>query len=81
GGGDVKLLAACVLWFDLAQGWKMLAAVAIAGGLEAVLVVMLRFLPWPESLRRRFAWLRKDEALPYGVAIAAGMLWIGLTIR
>lgn len=81
GGGDVKLLAACVLWFDLAQGWKMLAAVAIAGGLEAVLIVMLRFLPWPESLRRRFAWLRKDEALPYGVAIAAGMLWIGLTIR
>ena len=81
GGGDVKLLAACALWFDLGQGWKMLVAVAIAGGIESVLIMILRPLPWSESCRRRVEWLRKDGDLPYGVAIAAGMLWIGLAIR
>jgi prepilin peptidase CpaA len=81
GGGDVKLLAACALWFDLDSGWKMLVSVAIAGGLESLIVMTLRLLPWSETLRQRIAWLRKDEALPYGVAIAAGMAWIGLAIR
>ncbi len=81
GGGDVKLLAACALWFDLGQGWKMLVAVAIAGGLESLLVMLLRLLPWPEPLRRRILWLQRGEALPYGVAIAAGMVWIALHIR
>ena len=81
GGGDVKLLAACALWFDLDQGWKMLVAVAIAGGLESLIIMMLRLLPWSESVRRRIAWLRKDEALPYGVAIAAGMVGMGLAVR
>jgi len=69
------------LWFDLDSGWKMLVSVAIAGGLESLIVMTLRLLPWSETLRQRIAWLRKDEALPYGVAIAAGMAWIGLAIR
>lgn len=81
GGGDVKLLAACALWFNLDQGWKMLVAVAIAGGLESLIVMILRPIPWSDSFRRRIAWLRKDEALPYGVAIAAGMAWSGVAIR
>lgn len=81
GGGDVKLLAACALWFDLGFGGKMLVAVALAGGLESLMIMLLRLFPWSDAQRRRVAWLRKDEALPYGVAIAAGMLWVGLTVR
>ena len=81
GGGDVKLLAACALWFDLDQGWKMLVAVAIAGGLEALIIMLLRLLPWRDGARRRLAWLRADEALPYGVAIAAGVASMGLATR
>lgn len=81
GGGDVKLLAASALWFDLDQGWKMLVAVAIAGGLEALLIMLLRLFPWPQSFRTRLAVLRKGEAMPYGVAIAAGVALIGLTER
>ena len=81
GGGDVKLLAASALWFDLDQGWKMLVAVAIVGGIETLLVMLLRIFPWPERLRARLAVLRKDEAIPYGVAIAAGMAIIGFAIR
>lgn len=81
GGGDVKLLAACSLWFDLEQGWKMLVAVAIAGGLETLLVMLLRALPWPSSLRNRLAILRRNDGIPYGVAIGAGVALIGFSIR
>ena len=81
GGGDVKLLAACALWFDLASGGRMLVAVAIAGGLESLMIMLLRLIPWSEKIRRRISWLRKGGDLPYGVAIAAGMAWIGLAAR
>ena len=77
GGGDIKLLAACALWFDLSQGWKMLVAVAIAGGLEALAIMLLRLLPWPDNVRRKVALLRRGEAIPYGVAIAVGFAIIG----
>ena len=81
GGGDVKLLAASALWFDLSQGWKMLVAVALAGGLETLIVMTLRSMPWPPALRRRLAVLRRDEAIPYGVAIAVGVTLVGLVAR
>jgi len=81
GGGDVKLLAASALWFDLDLGWKMLVAVAIAGGLEALAVMLLRLFPWPQSIRAKLAVLRRGEQLPYAVAIAAGVAFIGLAAR
>ncbi len=81
GGGDVKLLAACALWFDLGQGWKMLVAVVIAGGLESLIIMLLRLLPWSDKLRKRVPWLCRNGELPYGVAIAAGMAWMGLAVR
>ena len=81
GGGDVKLLAACALWFNLDQGWKMLVAVAIAGGVETLIVMMVRALPWPSSIRKRLAVLQRGEGIPYGVAIGAGVVLVGLTIR
>lgn len=81
GGGDVKLLAACALWFNLSLGWKMLVAVAIIGGIETLLVMLLRALPWPLSLRKRIAALQRDEGIPYGVAIGAGVALIGTAVR
>jgi prepilin peptidase CpaA len=81
GGGDVKLLAASALWFDLALGWKMLMAVAIAGGAVAVLMMGLRRLPWSQSARAKFRSLQRHEGLPYGVAIAAGVIVVGLISR
>ena len=81
GGGDVKLLAACSLWFDLGHGWKMLVAVAIAGGLETLIVMLLRVLPWPNSLRKGLAVLRRDEGIPYGVAIGLAVALIGISLR
>jgi prepilin peptidase CpaA len=81
GGGDIKLLAGSALWFNLDYGWKMLVAVAIAGGLEALAVMLLRLLPWPKSMRAKLAVLRRGEQLPYGVAIAIGVTFIGLAAR
>lgn len=81
GGGDIKLLAASSLWFNLDLGWKMLAAVAIAGGLETILVAIFRSFPWPRSARDRIMVLRREEAIPYGLAIAAGVAFVGALVR
>jgi prepilin peptidase CpaA len=73
GGGDIKLLAASALWFDLSSGWRLMVAIAIAGGLEALIVIAVRRLPWPDVIRKRAFLLRKREAIPYGIAIACGI--------
>jgi prepilin peptidase CpaA len=74
GGGDVKLLAATGLWFDFGGALGMLIAVALAGGLLALLVLVLRAIGWSEEMRRRVVLLRPGGGIPYGVAIAAGAL-------
>lgn len=81
GGGDVKLLAASALWFDLDQGWKMLVAVSLAGGIETLLMLLLRRLPMNERIRASVAFLKRGEAIPYGLAIATGMAVMGLLLR
>lgn len=70
GGGDVKLLAACGLWFDLSDGWRMLAMVAIAGGLLAILMLSIRLMFAGGAQR----WLpvKPNSGIPYGVAIGTG---------
>ena len=74
GGGDVKLLAAAGLWFDLAGAARMLVAVMLAGGLLALLVLAARLPNWSEKIRRRVVILQPGGGIPYGVAIAAGAL-------
>lgn len=74
GGGDVKLLAAVGLWFDFAGALWMILAVVLAGGLLALVVLMLRAVGWSEEIRRRVVLLRPRGGIPYGVAIAAGAL-------
>ena len=73
GGGDVKLLAAVGLWFDLKGALWMLLDVVLAGGVVAILIIALRSLGWSE-IRRRAVILRPGSGIPYGVAIAAGAL-------
>ena len=74
GGGDVKLLASVGLWFDFAGALWMILAVALAGGLLALVVLILRSIGWSEEMRRRVVLLRPGGGIPYGVAIAAGAL-------
>ncbi len=81
GGGDVKLLAACGLWFTFDGGWKMLVAVAIAGGILALLAIIIRFFRIPDSLRERVGLLRRGVGVPYGIAVATGVAAMVVTAR
>ena len=66
GGGDVKLLAAAALWLGASSLLPFLTVTALAGGVLAV-----AFLAW--ALVRRQAG---RVALPYGIAIAAGAIFV-----
>ena len=81
GGGDIKLLAAAALWFNLDSGWKLLVAIAIAGGIEALVIIILRRLPWSETLRIKVLLLQRRGPIPYGIAIALGVALMGWWLR
>ncbi len=66
GGGDVKLLTALALWIEPNWFWKLLVVMALVGGLLTVIVGA-----W-HVMRRQ----RDRVAVPYGVAIAMGGLWV-----
>jgi prepilin peptidase CpaA len=77
GGGDAKLLAACVLWLGPAAAAPFLAWTALAGGLLALGLLAARRTPGLAVISGA-AWVQrllqpKGEA-PYGVAIAVGAL-------
>lgn len=66
GGGDVKLAGALALWFTPYETLTLIVIMSIAGGLLTLLVV---------GIHRA----RKNEGrpeVPYGVAIAAGGMWL-----
>ena len=86
GGGDVKLLVALAIGLPLSGVIELLAATALAGGVLAVVHLMMRRLPYPRLapagsslVRRVYAverWRHLRHApLPYGVAIACGGIW------
>ena len=74
GGGDVKLLAATFAWFNLSAAPTFLMAVAVSGGVLALLVIALRSFNWSDKTRQRAVVLQRRGGIPYGVAIAAGAL-------
>jgi prepilin peptidase CpaA len=66
GGGDVKLLTALALWIEPLAFMQLLVIMALVGGLLAALVFTIKVM------RKRKA----RPSVPYGVAIAAGALWV-----
>ena len=66
GGGDVKLLTALALWIVPQDFFKLLIVMALVGGLLTVFVG-----GWHVIKRQR-----DRIAVPYGVAIAIGGLWV-----
>jgi len=81
GGGDIKLLAASSLWFNLSDGWKLLVAMAIVGGIEAIAIMIVRRLPWSDGLRAKVLLLEPRGPIPYGIAIALGVASMGWWLR
>lgn len=75
GGGDVKLLAAVMLWTDLWGAVRLIASIFIFGGLLALLIIFGR-AALPSSLSKRVAVLRPKSGIPYGIAIALGTLFM-----
>ena len=86
GGGDVKLLVALAIGLPLMGVIQLLTITALAGGVLALVHLMMRFLPYPKLapagsslVRRVYAverWRNLRHApLPYGVAIACGGIW------
>ncbi len=66
GGGDVKLLTALALWIAPTHFLQLLIVMAFAGGVLTVVMGAVHFL------RRQ----KHRLAIPYGVAIAFGGLWV-----
>ena len=75
GGGDVKLLAATALWFNMAQGLSLFAAITLGGGLLALLLMLVRrMLPVSLYVRSALPILKPKGPIPYGLAIAIGAI-------
>ena len=90
GGGDVKLLVALAIGLPLTGVIQLLTVTALAGGVLALVHLMMSHLPYPKlapagsSLVRRIyaveRWRHLRRApLPYGVAIACGGIWTVLS--
>ncbi|WP_375780194.1 prepilin peptidase [Bradyrhizobium sp. ma5] len=90
GGGDVKLLVALAIGLPLTGVIQLLTVTALAGGVLALVHLLMRILPYPRLapagsslVRRVYAverWRHLRHApLPYGVAIACGGIWTVLS--
>jgi prepilin peptidase CpaA len=86
GGGDVKLLVALAIGLPLTGVTQLLAITALAGGVLALVHLMMRLLPYPELAPAGASFVRRvyvierwrhlrHAPLPYGVAIACGGIW------
>jgi len=81
GGGDIKLMTACSLWAGMEGLLEYFLAVAVAGGLLSVVLLILRpVMPqWLARLpgeRKIPRVLTMGEPVPYGLAIAVAFLWM-----
>lgn len=79
GGGDAKLLAAASLWIGLDLLMGYLLCVVVAGGLLVLVLLLYRQIVLPPALMQ-VEWAQrlhqKAGGVPYGIALAAGGLWI-----
>jgi len=66
GGGDVKLLTVLALWIEPNSFVQLLLIMALAGGALTIVMGAYHFL---QQQKERLA-------IPYGVAIAFGALWV-----
>lgn len=84
GGGDVKLFAALALWIGPKGSVDAVLATAIAGGVLALFFLRRPTASGavtPNESGRLLSRLQLDEGrdferVPYGVAVAAGGLWV-----
>lgn len=77
GGGDAKLMAATAVWFGWPSVLTFTFSTLIAGGAATLILLAFRRVQLPQPVLS-VPWVGRlhsaSEALPYGVAIAAGGL-------
>lgn len=75
GGGDIKLMSACALWFDWSGAVPWFVYITVGGGVLALLIIIGRRLV-PQSVRNgsSAALFAPKGPIPYGVAIALGTI-------
>lgn len=83
GGGDVKLFAAMAIWIGPKASLDAVLATALAGGVLALFFLRRQSSPGGAALpdgplmsRLQLDEGRDFERVPYGVAVAAGGLWV-----
>ena len=83
GGGDVKLLAALGLWAGLQQSLALLLVMTTAGGVLAMVMLMrprlVRAFSGAPATIAGAPGGKTSQKLPYGVAIAAGGLFVAFS--
>ena len=79
GGGDAKLFACAALWFGVQDLLDYALIASIFGGALTLGLLAARRVPLPGMLAAQ-GWLLRlhdgREGIPYGVALAAGALFI-----
>ena len=73
GGGDAKVIAAASLWTGLAGVSSFVMGMAIAGGVLAVSLILLRKMKLAPTKEWAKRLLSPQEGAPYAVAIAIGV--------
>ena len=68
GGGDVKLLSAIALWVDLRSGFMLVTIILLAGAALAIIHLL------PAMVSGRALRSVRATRIPYGIAIAAGVV-------
>lgn len=78
GGGDAKMIPAVMLWLGPDVAFMFALSMALAGGVIALLILMIRKSVPVEAVPGpvRAAFYEK-AGVPYGVAIAAGVFMAG----
>ncbi len=82
GGGDAKLIAALALWFGPAYFLDFITIMAIAGGVLALFLMLLRRPALvqarhgsPNPTSSPHPLLQPDKPIPYALPIAFAALW------
>lgn len=83
GGGDLKLAGAVGLWIGLGSLPQLLVVIALAGGAFALALILFRRVLTGALVAQTVCEqvtlprvLLPGEQIPYGVAIAAGGIWL-----
>lgn len=79
GGGDAKLFAAASLWFGFTDLFSYTLVAALFGGVLTLTILVGRRAPLPAGLSGQRWLVRLHDArsgIPYGVALAAGALFL-----